>query len=45
VSVVQGIGQRSIREQAASLGGALAIVSGKEGTRLELTVPLELPRS
>jgi two-component system NarL family sensor kinase len=45
VSVVQGIGLRSIREQAASLGGALAIVSGKEGTRLELTVPLELPRS
>ena len=44
-NVTQGIGLRSIRELAASLGGALDIVSGKEGTRLELSVPLELPHS
>ena len=44
-NVTQGIGLRSIRELATSLGGALDIVSGKEGTRLELSVPLELPHS
>ena len=44
-NVMQGIGLRSIREQAASLGGALDMVSGAAGTRLELSVPLELPRS
>ncbi len=44
-NVTQGIGLRSIREQAVSLGGALDIVSGPAGTRLELSVPLELPRS
>ncbi len=44
-SVAQGIGLRFIREQAASLSGALEIVSGAEGTRLELSVPFELPRS
>ncbi len=44
-NVTQGIGLRSIREQAVSLGGALDIVSGAAGTRLELSVPLELPRS
>jgi signal transduction histidine kinase len=44
-SVTQGIGLRSIRELASSLGGALDIVSGKEGTTLELSVPLELPQS
>jgi signal transduction histidine kinase len=36
---------RSIREQASSLGGTLDMVSGAEGTRLELSVPLELSRS
>jgi two-component system NarL family sensor kinase len=44
-NVTQGIGLRSIREQAAALGGTLNIVSGATGTRLELSVPLELPRS
>lgn len=43
--VEQGIGLRSIREQASSLGGTLDIVSSPEGTRLELSVPFELPRS
>jgi len=41
-NVAQGIGLRSIREQAASLGGTLDIVSGAEGTRLELSVPFLL---
>jgi two-component system NarL family sensor kinase len=45
VNVAQGIGLRSIREQASSLGGTLDMVSGAEGTRLELSVPLELSRS
>jgi two-component system NarL family sensor kinase len=44
-NVAQGIGLRSIREQAAGLGGALDIVSGAEGTLLELSVPFDLPRS
>jgi two-component system NarL family sensor kinase len=44
-SVARGIGLRSIREQATALGGTLNIVSGAEGTRLELSVPFELPRS
>ena len=44
-NVKQGIGLRSIREQAASLGGKLEIRSGSEGTRLELSVPLVLPHS
>jgi two-component system NarL family sensor kinase len=44
-NVKQGIGLRSIREQAASLGGKLEIVSGPEGTQLELSVPLVLPLS
>jgi len=44
-NIAQGIGLRSIREQAAALGGALDIVSGAEGTRLELSVPFDLPRS
>ena len=42
-NVAQGIGLRSIREQAASLGGVLEIASGSGGTKLELSVPLELP--
>ena len=45
VNVAQGIGLRSIREQAASLGGALDMVSSAQGTRLELSVPFELARS
>lgn len=44
-NVSQGIGLRSIREQASALGGTLDIVSGAEGTRLVLSVPFEWPRS
>jgi two-component system NarL family sensor kinase len=44
-NVTQGIGLRSIRERALSLGGTLELVSGKGGTTLELSVPFELPRS
>lgn len=44
-NVSHGIGLRSIRELAASLGGALEIASGPEGTMLELSVPFDLPRS
>jgi two-component system NarL family sensor kinase len=44
-NVAQGIGLRFIREQASALGGTLDIVSGAEGTRLELSVPFDLPRS
>lgn len=44
-NVAQGIGLRSMREQAASLGGTLDIASGAAGTRLELSVPFDLPRS
>ena len=40
-NVAQGIGLRSIREQAASLGGKLELTSGPQGTRLELTAPFE----
>jgi signal transduction histidine kinase len=43
-NVSRGIGLRSIREQAVSLGGTLDIVSGEGGTRLELSVPF-VPRS
>jgi two-component system NarL family sensor kinase len=39
VNVAQGIGLRSIREQAASLGGKLEIASRPGDTRLELSVP------
>jgi two-component system NarL family sensor kinase len=45
VSVAQGIGLRSIREQASSIGGTLDMMSSAEGTRLELSVPFELARS
>jgi two-component system NarL family sensor kinase len=38
-NVASGIGLRSIREQAAALGGKLEMVSGSGGTRLQLTVP------
>jgi two-component system NarL family sensor kinase len=44
-NVTSGIGLRSIREQAAGLGGKLEIVSGPDGTRLELSVPFVPPRS
>jgi two-component system, NarL family, sensor kinase len=44
-NVAQGIGLRSIREQALSLGGTLEIVSGGGGTKLELSAPLQLPQS
>jgi two-component system, NarL family, sensor kinase len=44
-NVSRGIGLRAIGEQAASLGGTLDIVSGAEGTTLEVSVPLVLPRS
>ena len=37
--VASGIGLRSIREQAASLGGKLVVESGTAGTRLEVSVP------
>jgi signal transduction histidine kinase len=39
-SLGAGIGLRSIREQAASLGGKLAIQSGSNGTKLEVAAPL-----
>jgi two-component system NarL family sensor kinase len=38
-SVASGIGLRSIREQAASLGGKLEIESGPSGTKLIVSVP------
>ena len=38
-SVASGIGLRSIREQAAALGGRLEITSGPGGTKLELSAP------
>jgi two-component system NarL family sensor kinase len=38
-SVASGIGLRSIREQAAGLGGRLDIASGPNGTTLTLTAP------
>jgi len=38
-SVASGIGLRSIREQAAALGGRLEIQSGPSGTRLVVSAP------
>jgi signal transduction histidine kinase len=38
-SLASGIGLRSIREQAAGLGGRIDIRSGPEGTTLELSAP------
>ena len=38
-SVASGIGLRSIREQAAALGGRLEITSGPGGTKLKLSAP------
>ncbi len=45
VSVASGIGLRSIREQAAALGGQLEITSGPGGTKLELSAPFTAPES
>jgi two-component system, NarL family, sensor kinase len=42
-SVASGIGLRSLREQAAGLGGKLEITSGPEGTKLELSAPFAAP--
>ncbi len=39
--VVDGIGLRSIRDQAESLGGKLVIASGVDGTKLEVIVPFD----
>lgn len=38
-SVASGIGLRSIREQAASVGGKLVVESSPAGTRLEVSAP------
>jgi signal transduction histidine kinase len=38
-SLASGIGLRSIREQAAGLGGSLDIATGSKGTTLTLTAP------
>src|SRR5262245_30343443 len=38
-----GIGLRSIREQAAELGGKLMVTSGPIGTTLEILVPFHVP--
>ncbi len=38
-NVAAGIGLRTIREQAAALGGTLEVESGPQGTKLELSVP------
>lgn len=38
-SLKSGIGLRSIREQAASLGGRVSIQTGPAGTKLEITAP------
>jgi signal transduction histidine kinase len=38
-SVAAGIGLRSIREQAAALGGKLLVQSGPTGTKVEISVP------
>jgi two-component system NarL family sensor kinase len=44
-SVADGIGLRSVREQAEALGGRLVVESGPNGTTLEVTVPFELAES
>ena len=38
-AVAAGIGLRSVREQAAALGGGLVIQSGPNGTKLEIILP------
>ncbi len=39
-TVAEGIGLRSLREQAAALGGRLHINSGARGTTVELSIPV-----
>ena len=41
--VSDGIGLRSIRDQAESIGGKLVLDSGPEGTKLEIMVPFTPP--
>jgi signal transduction histidine kinase len=41
-NVASGLGLRSIREQAASLGGKLLVESGPNGTTLEISAPLQI---
>jgi signal transduction histidine kinase len=43
-SVVAGVGLRSIRDQAASLGGGFFVESSSQGTTLKLTLPYAEPR-
>ena len=38
-SITSGIGLRSIRDQAAAIGGNVSIESGPAGTKLEVTAP------
>lgn len=40
-SVIDGIGLRSIRDQAKGLGGKLVVASGPNGTKLEVIVPFK----
>jgi len=42
-SVSSGLGLRSIRDLATSLGGGIMIESGSSGTKLQVTVPVNLP--
>ena len=41
-SATAGIGLRSLREQAADLGGKVLVRSGSEGTTLEVFVPISI---
>lgn len=43
LGALSGIGLRSIREQAASIGGELEIESGAAGTVVSITAPWNLP--
>ncbi|MBZ5581352.1 MAG: ATP-binding protein [Acidobacteriia bacterium] len=44
-SLESGIGLRAIREQAAAMGGKLAVDSGPNGTKLELSAPFDSTES
>ena len=44
-SLSGGIGLRTIREQAEALGGTLLVESGPDGTKLEVTVPIQPAQS
>lgn len=44
-SLTAGIGLRSIREQAASVGASLEIASGPEGTALQVVAPYSPPET